>query len=62
MSIKSSERPLERTTPPHMFTLIAMAGASAMAMNMFLPSLPGMTDYFRTDYRVMQLSVALFWP
>ena len=31
-----------------------------MAMNMFLPSLPKMTEHFQTDYRVMQLSVALY--
>ncbi len=29
-----------------------------MIMNIFLPSLPGMTIYFDTDYSVMQLSVA----
>lgn len=33
---------------------------AALAMNIFLPSLPAMTRYFDTDYRVMQLSVALF--
>ncbi len=43
-----------------MATLILMAGLSALAMNIFLPSLPGMTDYFDTDYRLMQLSVALY--
>ena len=29
-------------------------------MNMFLPSLTKMTEYFQTDYRIMQLSVALY--
>lgn len=29
-------------------------------MNIFLPSLPMMSSYFATDYRVMQLSVALY--
>ena len=33
---------------------------SAMVMNMFLPSLPKMTAHFETDYRYMQLSVALY--
>ena len=51
---------LNRTTPPHIGTLMAITGVSAMVMNMFLPSLPGMTKYFHTDYRVMQLSVALY--
>jgi DHA1 family bicyclomycin/chloramphenicol resistance-like MFS transporter len=29
-------------------------------MNVFLPSLPGMTAYFDTEYRLMQLSVAIY--
>jgi len=51
---------LDRTTPPHISTLILLAGVSAMVMNMFLPSLPNMTAYFDTEYRLMQLSVALY--
>lgn len=51
---------LDRTTPPHIITLILLAGVSAMVMNMFLPSLPNMTAYFDTEYRLMQLSVALY--
>ncbi|MBV2360471.1 multidrug effflux MFS transporter [Thalassococcus sp. CAU 1522] len=51
---------LDRATPPHIATLILLAGLSALAMNIFLPSLPGMTAYFDTEYRLMQLSVALY--
>lgn len=51
---------LDRRTPPHIGTLILMTGLSALAMNIFLPSLPNMTAYFQTDYRVLQLSVALY--
>jgi len=51
---------LDRSTPPHIITLVLFTGMSAMAMNMFLPSLPAMTEYFKTDYRIMQLSVALY--
>ncbi|MGR3467061.1 MAG: MFS transporter, partial [Shimia sp.] len=51
---------LDRTTPPHIATLILIAGLSALAMNVFLPSLPGMTAHFGTDYAVMQLAVALY--
>ncbi|MEM1100120.1 MAG: multidrug effflux MFS transporter [Pseudomonadota bacterium] len=53
-------RYLDRTTPPHLSTLILLAGVSALGMNIFLPSLPGMTAYFETDYAIMQLSVALY--
>jgi len=51
---------LDRTTPPHIFTLILIAGVSALSLNVFLPSLPHMTEYFHTEYRVMQLSVATY--
>ncbi len=47
-------------SPPHIGTLILLAGISALAMNVFLPSLPGMAAYFEVDYRLMQLSVALY--
>ncbi|MGB3177339.1 MAG: multidrug effflux MFS transporter [Albidovulum sp.] len=51
---------LDRSTPPHIVTLVVIAGLSALAMNIFLPSLPGMTEWFHTDYRLMQLSVSLY--
>ncbi|MGC1494482.1 MAG: multidrug effflux MFS transporter [Sulfitobacter sp.] len=51
---------LDRTTPPHITTLILLSGMSAIVMNMFLPSLPQMAVYFNTDYAVMQLSVPLY--
>lgn len=51
---------LDRTTPPHIFTLTLIAGVSALSMNVFLPSLPGLTAYFETDYATMQLSISLY--
>ena len=51
---------LERTSPPHIGTLIALSGVSALAMNVFLPSLPGMAEYFGTTGAVMGLSVGLY--
>jgi DHA1 family bicyclomycin/chloramphenicol resistance-like MFS transporter len=51
---------LDRTTPPKIVTLILLAGLSALAMNIFLPSLPGMAAYFGVPYGVMQQSVALY--
>ncbi|WP_424978475.1 multidrug effflux MFS transporter [Leisingera sp. S232] len=47
-------------TPPRIFTLILLAGLSALGMNLHLPSLAGMAEYYVVDYRVMQLSVALY--
>ena len=60
MKTSPNVRFLDRTTPPHVATLILLAGVSAMVMNMFLPSLPNMTLYFETEYRLIQLSVALY--
>ncbi len=60
MPSRTDTRFLDRSTPPHIATLVLITGMSAMVMNMFLPSLPNMAAYFHTDYRVMQLSVALY--
>ncbi|GAA5072275.1 multidrug effflux MFS transporter [Roseibacterium beibuensis] len=60
MSIAPTVRFLDRSTPPHIFTLIVLTGIGALSMNIFLPSLPAMTTFFDTDYRLMQLSVALY--
>lgn len=60
MSVKRQVRFLDKTTPPHTFTLIMLAGLSAIPMNMFLPSLPGMAEYFETDYAIMQLALTLY--
>ncbi|WP_103332699.1 Bcr/CflA family efflux MFS transporter [Pseudotabrizicola formosa] len=51
---------LNRRTPPHIATLILLAGLSALTMNIFLPSLPGMAAWFGVPYALMQLSVALY--
>ena len=49
---------LDRTTPPHIFTLIMIAGISALNMSIFLPSLNTMALYFKTDYATMQLALS----
>ena len=49
---------LDRTTPPHVMTLVLIAGLGAMSMSTFLPSLPKMTEELNTSYDVMQLSVS----
>lgn len=47
-------------SPPSIATLVALAGLSALSMNVFLPSLPGMARWFEVDYGVMQLSVSVY--
>lgn len=49
---------LDRTTPPHISTLILLAGVSALNMSIFLPSLNHMAVYFGTDYSVMQFALS----
>ena len=51
---------LNRHTPPKIVTLTLLAGLSALTMNIFLPSLPGMAAWFDVPYGLMQLSVALY--
>ncbi len=51
---------LDRTTPPHIVTLIMIMGVAVLSMTVFLPSLPAMTEHFGTEYRLMQLSVAIY--
>ena len=60
MKNKPTIRFMDRKTPPHIFTLIVLAGMSAIVMNMFLPSLPQMSQYFGVSNGVMALSVPLF--
>ena len=60
MTSLPTPRFLDRVTPPHNTTLILLAGIGALTTNIFLPSLPSMAEYFRTDYQTMQLSVALY--
>ena len=51
---------LNRRTPPKIVTLTLLAGISALTMNIFLPSLPGMAAYFGVSYAQMQQSVPLY--
>ena len=43
-----------------MFTLIVLASISAIAMNMFLPSLPSMAQHYNTSAAIMGLSVGIY--
>ena len=49
---------LDRTTPPHILTLVLITGMSALSMSIFLPSLAAMTTYFETDYAIMQIALS----
>lgn len=47
-------------TPPHIVTLVIATATAAVSMNVFLPSLPGMAEYFQADYGIVQLAVSLY--
>ncbi len=49
---------LDRSTPPHIATLVVIAGLSALNMNLILPSLPGIASYYEADYALVQLAVS----
>jgi len=49
---------LDRTTPPHIFTLVMIAGMAALNMSIFLPSLTEMAVYFDTEYSVIQIALS----
>jgi MFS transporter, DHA1 family, multidrug resistance protein len=51
---------LDQSTPPHILTLILLAGLSPLSMNFFLPSLPSMSLHFQTSPTVLGLSVGIF--
>ncbi|MEY1556250.1 multidrug effflux MFS transporter [Yoonia sp. R2331] len=58
MSSLPTVRFLDRTTPPHIATLILLAGISALNMSIFLPSLNIMAQDFGTDYATIQFAVS----
>jgi DHA1 family bicyclomycin/chloramphenicol resistance-like MFS transporter len=60
MSSLPEVRFLDRSTPPHIATLILIAGLAALSLNVFLPSLPLMARHFGVPYPMMQLSVSLY--
>lgn len=60
MTDRPPSRYLDRTTPPHLTTLVLIAGIAALSLNIFLPSLPSMALHFEVDYALMQLSLSLY--
>lgn len=49
---------LDPTTAPHIVSLVAIAGLSALTMNIFLPSLPAMALDLGVDYDRVQILVS----
>ncbi|WP_238366979.1 multidrug effflux MFS transporter [Mesobacterium pallidum] len=51
---------LDRSSPPHIGTLIAMASISALATNIYLPSLPSMGAEFQVSSAQMSWTISVF--
>ncbi len=47
-------------TNPRLTTLMIVAAVSPLAINIFLPSIPKLVEYFKTDYATAQLGLSLF--
>jgi DHA1 family bicyclomycin/chloramphenicol resistance-like MFS transporter len=51
---------LDRKSPPHIATLVIITGAGALNMNIVLPSLPAIAEYFQVSYTYVQLVVSAY--
>lgn len=51
---------LNRSTPPHILTLILLASISALTMNIFLPSLPNIASELNSSTNILGLSVGIY--
>jgi DHA1 family bicyclomycin/chloramphenicol resistance-like MFS transporter len=51
---------LNRETPPHVVTLVVLAGIGAINMNMLLPSLPSLAAHYDAEYGVVALAVSAY--
>ncbi|MBV1864099.1 MAG: multidrug effflux MFS transporter [Rhodobacteraceae bacterium] len=58
MNNLSKPRFLDPHTPPTLFTLVVIAATAALSLNIFLPSLPAITEYFDASYSVVQFLVS----
>ncbi|QEE44141.1 multidrug effflux MFS transporter [Rhizobium sp. WL3] len=56
--MQNPSRFLDPTTAPHIVSLVAIAGLSALTMNIFLPSLPAMASDLGVSYDRVQILVS----
>src|SRR5690606_25366317 len=45
---------------PGLFILVAISGMGPLALNIFMPSMPGLQRVFNADYATVQLTLTLF--
>ena len=54
-----ASRLFDRTTPPHIFTLMLVASVPALSLNVFLPALPAMAEHYRVSYGTVAATVPI---
>ena len=54
-----ASRLFDRTTPPHILTLMLVASVPALSLNVFLPALPAMAEHFRVSYGAVAATVPI---
>lgn len=50
----------DKPLPPPIWILIVATATGPLALNMFVPSMPGLVDVFDTDYAMVQLALTLY--
>lgn len=50
----------QKPLPPPIWILIVATATGPLALNMFVPSLPGLVGVFQTDYATVQLALTLY--
>jgi DHA1 family bicyclomycin/chloramphenicol resistance-like MFS transporter len=51
---------LDRSSPPHILTLVLLTGVAALNLNMMLPSLPSLAAYYDARYGVVALAISMY--
>lgn len=58
MNVLSKPSFLDPNTPPTIFTLVVIAATAALSLNIFLPSLPAITNDLNASYGVIQFLIS----
>ncbi|WP_367182933.1 multidrug effflux MFS transporter [Ferrovibrio sp.] len=60
VSALSEPRPSSGARPPSVVILVAMSALGPMALNIFMPSMPGLAKHFHVDYGLVQLTLTFY--
>ena len=60
MTTLAAPRYLDRSTPPHITTLVLVTAVSSITVNIFLATMPAMATFFDRPYAVIQLTLTAY--